>query len=142
MTLKFRDDEIEKAVEYVRAYVDEREGIFTVEVKKHYANRSVPQNSYWWSICKIIALHIGTTKEAVHKLLNQENNAEIIRLPNGKVKLVGGETKSMNTYEFSQLITKARVWADQELGLYIQTPEEFKEELIEKINNEYERMFN
>lgn len=142
MIKKFRDDEIDSAIEFVRQFVDEREGIFTVEVKKFYANRSIDQNSYWWAICKIIALHIGTTKEAVHKLLNQENNAEIIRLPNGKVKLVGGETKSMNTYEFSQLITKARVWAEQELGIYIQTPEEFKAELIERINNDYERMFN
>lgn len=142
MFWKFKPTEIDSAVEKVRQWVDEREArFFTIEVKKHREQRSLSQNKYWWIICMLIGTKLGIAKEAVHKLLNLENNGEIIHLGNGKVKLVPGETHTMDTAQFAALIQKARVWAQQEIDMYIMTPEEFKEHDYHRIKSEYETMF-
>lgn len=141
MIWKLTDKQVDKTVEKIRQYIDEREGSFIVEVTKHHANRSLDQNAYWWIICMIIGTHLGQTKEAIHKLLNLECNGEIVKLSSGKLKLIPGETHTMTTVEFSSLIEKGRQWALQELGLYINTPEEYREEEYFKIKNEYDKMF-
>lgn len=141
MIFKFHESEIESAVEKIIQFVDEREGEFVIEIKKNRRQRSLPQNGYWWVMCTIIGTHLGITKEAVHKMMCLENNAEIIKFPNGKVRLIPGGTSDLDTAQMAEVITKTRVFAEQELGIYIKSPDEFKEEELMKIRNEYSKMF-
>lgn len=141
MIFKFKEEEIESAIEKIRQFVDEREGEFVIEIAKNRSQRSLSQNSFWWIICTLVGTEMGITKEAAHKLLCLENNAEVIKFPNGNIKLIPRETKVLTTTEMAQLITKAMVWAQQELNLNIKTPDEYKQEELMRIRNEYSKMF-
>lgn len=145
MLFKFKTSKLGDAFAEIQDYIaakDEKdETSWIIEIKKARAKRSISQLGYYWTICTMCAIRIGCTKEAVHKMICLENNAEIIKLPNGKVKLVPSETKEMDSAQFSQLITKARQWAQMELDLNILTPEEFNEEARIKLMNDYDQMF-
>lgn len=141
MIFKFREEEIESAIEKIVQYVEERDGEFVIEIKKNRRQRSLAQNGYLWVMCTIIGTHLGITKESAYKMICLENNAEIIKFPNGKVKLIPGGTSELDTAQMSQFITKVREFANQELGMYIKNPDEFKEEELMKIKNEYSKMF-
>ena len=145
MIFKFKTSKLSDALSEIQDYVVEKDPkgdvAWIVEMKRARAKRSISQLAYYWIICTICATKIGCTKEQAHKLICLENQAEIIKLPNGKIKLVPSETKEMTTDQFSQLITKARQWALNELDLNILTPDEFNEEARIKLLNDYDQMF-
>ena len=147
MILKFQSKELSDVFTEMQDFIvghetNKNEGrtVWIMEIKKARARRSMSQNSYWWVICSQIALKLECHAEDVHKMLCLEFNAIVLKLPNGKMKLVPRETKELNTVEFSQLVEKGRAWAMAELGLDILSPEQFNEEKRLKLINEYERM--
>lgn len=146
MFIKFKSSNLSDAISELQDYIVEKDekmkSFWILEVKKARAKASLSARGYYWVICTQCAIKIGCTKEAVHKMICLENHADIIKLPNGKIKLIPKETKEMKSDEFAQLITKARMWAQQELDLYIHTPEEWVEENRIRMLNEYERMFH
>lgn len=143
MIHRFKTEEIEEAIEALRQFVDESiKTEFVLEVKVHRRKRSLAQNAYYWGVVlKVLGQHIGDSAEALHKDMASRFLPHMIRYPNGEMRIVPGQTSESNTLEFSQYIEKIRNFAQTTLGCYIPEPNEVTEEMLQRIHNEYERMF-
>lgn len=92
-----------------------------LEVRKRRSQRSDAQNKFWWSVVvALLAEHCGYTDEEMHHAL--------------KVKFLGtedltrglwriGSTRKLSTTEFADLTERVMVWAAQDLGVVIPSPE-------------------
>ena len=90
------------------------------ERKKHRSNE---QNAYYWGVVlKTIADYAGYRGEqeitGIHEELKRMFLPKI-----GKLNIVKS-TSSLNTAEFTDYIENIRLWAAQELGVYIPDPNE------------------
>lgn len=103
----------------------------TIESERH--RRSNAQNRYWWGvIVEEVADHCGYEKhdhEAAHAdivyHLMPEYRTERINRITGEVETVRASTREMPTGVFTELIERAFRWAAVDLGLHIQSPQEY-----------------
>lgn len=122
--------------------LNELQGDYTVTIKKRRRIRSLSQNKYYWGVVVlIIGEYLGETKDRVHDMLAALFLGDVIDLKNGNTELTVKSTASLNTTEFDAYIVQVRQWAQEELNVHIPEPNEVNEEVWEKIQNEYDKMF-
>ena len=90
------------------------------ERKKHRSNE---QNAYYWGVVlKTIADYAGYRGEQEITGIHEELKRMFLQKI-GKLNIVKS-TSSLNTAEFTDYIENIRLWAAQELGVYIPDPNE------------------
>lgn len=94
-----------------------------VKVSKYRKSRSDGQNKYYWShVVKMISDHTGYSKDETHSLLSSmflkdhldRNDGDVI-----KRYTVVRSTTSLTTEEMAIYIEQCKMWASQELNIYI-----------------------
>lgn len=146
MIIRFYNDAqnkgLEEAVTKLVEHVEGKEFEYIIDIKRHRRQRTNAQNGYYWGVVlTIIATHIGDTIEAVHKDMATRFNPHQITYPDGTIVMIQGETKVLNTAEFSDYVEKVRNFAHTMLGCYIPEPNEVTEEQQDELINHYRSMF-
>ena len=93
-----------------------------VEVKKFRNSRSLEQNRYYWQIITKIAEHTGYTKDETHALLGSKFLKDHVDIQEGegmKRYTVVKSSSSLKSDEMAQYIEEVKMWAAQELQLFI-----------------------
>lgn len=117
-------------------------GDYVVTVKQRRKIRSLSQNKYYFGVVvKVIGEYLGETKERVHDMLASLYLRDVVDLKNGNSELTVKSTASLDSAEFEQYIKNVRTWAQDELNVYVPEPNEVSEEVWEKIQQEYDKMF-
>ena len=98
------------------------QGNVEVIVRPPRKPRSKKENNYYWGvIVQMIADHYGVLPEETHYELRRM----FLRKDNGlKDFAITRSTTELFTYEAEDYYAKCRMWASQELGLYIPLPNE------------------
>lgn len=91
--------------------------------------RSTQQNRYYWGcVVQILSDELGYDRNEIHEIIKNKFLLEnkIIKTKNGSaVELkVSGSTSNLDTIQFEDLMTKIRIWANRDLGIYIKEPNE------------------
>lgn len=103
----------------------------TVESERH--RRTNAQNRYWWGVfIPAVAQHCGYEQhehESVHAdvvaHLMPEYTTERVNHITGELQHVRASTKDMDTALFSEMMERGFRWAAVDLGLHIQSPQEY-----------------
>lgn len=93
-----------------------------VEVKKFRNSRSLEQNRYYWRIVAIISEKTGYTKDETHALLGSKFLKDHVDIQEGsemKRYTVVKSSSSLKSDEMAQYIEEVKMWAAQELQLFI-----------------------
>lgn len=101
-------------------------GGYAIQVKKRRENRSLAFNRYYWSVViPYIAMETGYTKEEMHDVLRRmflsyEKKNEITQ----SVDIFLLSTAKLDNAEFNEYIEKVRVFALEQLNIYVPLPNE------------------
>ena len=101
----------------------------TVTIERAHATRSAAQNAWYWSqVLKLISEHTGYTVDEVHELMKAKFNAKVMVVTNAAGELVsedrvGQTTTKLNKLTFGDYCEQIRIWAAQELDVYIPDPD-------------------
>ena len=93
------------------------------ETKKFKKKRSLPQNSYYWSvIIDILSREFGYESEEIHLMLREK----FLRIYDDKHPdfVIARSTTKLTTVEFVEYIEKIQRWAAQEHQIYLPDPNE------------------
>lgn len=122
--------------------LSELKGEYVVTVKRRRKIRSLSQNKYYWGVVvKVIGEYLGETKERVHDMLAALYLRDTIDLKNGNTELTVKSTAKLTTDEFEVYLKQVRQWAQEELSCVIPEPNEVTNEVWERIQAEYDKMF-
>lgn len=98
----------------------------------HIKGRSNPQNSYYWSVCVgMISEHTGFTPEEVHEILKNKflSEPKTLKLNSSpQLVFVTKSTTELDTRTFEEYLSRIRMFASQELSIYIPNPNEILNE--------------
>lgn len=91
--------------------------------------RSLPQSKYYWGVCiKILSDELGYTDEEIHEVCKSMFLKDVIHLKTkgGGLKevVIVKSTRDLTTIEFEDYLSKIRVFASLELGIFIPEPNE------------------
>jgi len=101
---------------------NQRDGEYTVEIKRYFKNRSLAENRYYHGVVlKILGDELGYEKDEMHYAL-KEKFIENWEDDNGLKQLKS--TSRMDTTTFEEYLSKVRMWASKELHVYIPLPNE------------------
>jgi len=105
-----------------KAKLEGKEVVLSLDIRRK--NRSINENRYLFGVVlPLIAEHLGY----------QDNDLEslwaTIKLEVGHYQEIGKlnvplPTKTLNTKEFEELMSRIRTWASAELGVYVPCPNE------------------
>lgn len=101
-------------------------GGYAIQIKKHRENRSLAFNRYYWSVViPYIALEIGYTKQEMHDVLRRmflsyEKKNEITK----SVDVFLISTTTLDNLEFNEYVEKIRIFAMEQLNIYVPLPNE------------------
>jgi len=86
--------------------------------------RSIGQNAMYWAILNCIASETGNSSDDMHEFFKQEFlKARVVKLGlTGRA--VHPSTKSLDTKEFTDYMDKVKLFANEELGIYIPSVED------------------
>ena len=94
-------------------------------IGKYRKNRSSNQNSYYWGVVlEILATDTGYTTEEMHEIIKSKFLKKHLNIKGRELETIG-DTKSLNTAEFEELMNKIRNWSSLELNIYIPEPNEY-----------------
>ena len=98
--------------------------VLSLEDEKEY--RSSRANRFYWSmVVKGMSDHLGYTPDEVHELLKYKHHRRTVTNPQtGEMIEVGMSTASMTKESFAEYVDACIRWA-AELGIYINTQEEY-----------------
>jgi hypothetical protein len=91
--------------------------------------RSNPQNKYYWGVVvQTLSDETGYNLEEMHEIIKHKFLTEH-RLVKGKKGEViqmnmSGSTSKLDTKQFEDLMARIRIWASQELSIFILEPNE------------------
>lgn len=90
--------------------------------------RSNSQNSYYWSVCVgLISEHTGFTPDETHEILKNRFLSEPKTLQlktKTQMVFVTRSTTELDTKSFEEYLSKIRIFASMELGIWIPEPNE------------------
>jgi len=97
----------------------------TIDLSEKRAKRSIDQNSYLHVIIGLLGIETGHTLEEAKQLIKfkcpfmnyKKKDAYFLR-----------STTELNTKEMTELIDWLRNWSSKELGLYLPTPDQYRQE--------------
>ena len=96
---------------------------------KPYRKRSIEQNNYYWGgVVQTLSDELGYTPEEMHEVLKFHHLGTKKEVKRGDKTIqlyMSGSTASLSTSEFEELMSKIRSWASRDLGIYIETPDEY-----------------
>jgi hypothetical protein len=101
-------------------------GRHAISIKKQRNNRSLAFNRYYWAVVvPYIAVEIGYNKEEMHDVLRRmflsyEKKNDITQ----SVDVFLLSTAKLNDVEFNEYIEKIRMFALEQLSIYIPLPNE------------------
>lgn len=99
-------------------------GSHAVGIRKYRAQRSSPQNRYYWGVVlAYLAEETGYTKDEMHQLMQRRflrYTKDVFDTSEEFVK----STTSLNTMEMQEYIDQICIFAISELGVYIPQPNE------------------
>ena len=95
-----------------------------VEIKKNTVKRSGALNQYYWKVVVgILTDELGYTKEEMHEVLKSKFLYKKELIGNEWIRVAISTTKLTNK-EFIDYIDKIKMFASQELSIYIPDPNE------------------
>jgi hypothetical protein len=99
---------------------------YHLEIKQHREVRSLSQNKYYWGVViKILSNETGFLEDEMHEVLKKKFNPKVKALrQTGEEFLIGGSTTELDTMNFEEYLSKIKIWAIQELDIYIPDPNE------------------
>lgn len=112
----------------VKQYLNRREGArLVVDIRQPRQRRSLDQNAWWWAeAVPKLAEHCGYTANQMHyALLGECFGYE--DGPTGQPVPKKPSSSELSTQEFSDLITWVLIWAPSELGVPLESPDEWYE---------------
>ena len=110
----------ERFARYLMTLEGKRVNILATKFKK---KRSLPQNSYYWSvIIDILSREFGYESEEIHLMLREK----FLRIYDDKHPdfVIARSTTKLTTVEFVEYIEKIQRWAAQEHQIYLPDPNE------------------
>jgi hypothetical protein len=100
-----------------------KDGHYEIHVQKLQANRSLPQNRFYWGVViHALAEHTGYTPNELHELMKMKFLPKSLALldGNGDVKgefVMGGSTRTLKVVEFMDYVKQVQRFAAEELGV-------------------------
>jgi len=139
-----------KLGDYLHSLWKENEGVeFLITVKKNKSVRSLSQNSYYWVILDLIAIHSGQgtgdknfDRDELHDLLTKKFLGKIKQLPKGGAEIISGKTSTLDTKEFTDYLNRVKLWARDEWNLNIPEPKDVTYQRWMEIENSYNETFS
>ena len=110
----------ERFARYLMTLEGKRVNILVTKFKK---KRSLPQNSYYWSvIIDILSREFGYESEEIHLMLREK----FLRIYDDKHPdfVIARSTTKLTAVEFVEYIEKIQRWAAQEHQIYLPDPNE------------------
>ena len=108
-----------KVVEHIKLYPDGTR--LSVEVKRFYKKRSLPQNSYLHKVFSIIASHLGYNDYEVKEMMK---HMFLLYYDHNDLPFIKSTSK-LDTLEFEVFSEQVRRWAAEFDGINIMTPGEY-----------------
>lgn len=114
------DGEISGLSEVAKKLASLPDGMYFVDIRESKKSRSLQQNRYYWGVViDILSRDTGYYPEEIHQLmakkfLSYEKKGEVF------VK----STTMLSTTEFEEYLSKIRIFASMELGIFIPLPNE------------------
>lgn len=92
-----------------------------VEIKRHVARRSNPQNSRLWALHQKAAAHVGCGADEMHEeMLCEHFGATEIKMPNGQIRRVPVKRSSMrDRAEFAAFMEFVESFYISRLGVFL-----------------------
>lgn len=136
MTYKFKGSDVLTAIEKVSDYCKDADGKYILLVQKAKEKRSLAQNRYYWGIViKMLSDYTGFTSQEMHQVLGdnlwsyEKDGRKFIK-----------STTEMNTAEFAANIDAARLFAQDNIGIYIPEPNEITNEVWMTLNPDLQKL--
>jgi len=117
-------------MEAVEGWVKTMPEEFDVLIRKpnSRSDRSTQQNSYYWGvIVDLISGETGYTPDETHDLIKSTflKNKKVLVVNNKPTEVVSiKSTTDLSTKQMEEFLSFVRMWASQELGLFLPLPNE------------------
>lgn len=126
MTFKFRGKDSFGVMEKISDYCKEPESQYVLRVEKAKQKRSLSQNRYYWGVLvKMLSDYTGFTPNEMHQVLGEN----LWNYEKDGRKFIKSTTE-MDTAEFTRRIDEARLFAQEQIGIYIPEPNEVTNEML------------
>ena len=99
-----------------------KNGEYSIEVKRYYKNRTIPQNKLLWDIYNQVSKETGYETEEIHAMVGQKFLMDHTK----KIPFVKSTTK-LTTVEFSEFIAKMVRFFTVECGFVVYMPEDYQQ---------------
>ena len=96
-----------------------------LQVKRKYRKRSLDANAYLWVVYSLISEHSGHTPEEIHAICKAMFLKTTKTVLDRTYEAVGS-TSGLDTFDFSQYVSKVKNWAVQELGIAVPDSEDYQ----------------
>jgi len=100
-----------------------RNGKYTVKIVRKTEPRSIPQNSLMWMWFKCMEEATGQSKDDFHDYYKRKFLTRQIAIKGRWVDVVG-DTKTLNTLQFSEFLEKIKADAAIDFGIMLPLPED------------------
>ena len=92
-------------------------------------NRSNQQNKYYWAvIVKTLSEETGYEPDEIHEIIKHKFLTKHVLMQSKSGKTISASfnnsTSSLDTKEFEELMSKIRIWASSQLGIWLPEPNE------------------
>lgn len=109
--------------EQLKNYIANLKGDIQLTIEPRKKNRSLKQNSYYWGVViPMLCEYCGYTPEEMHEALKIKFLTVYSDVKN--IPPTIRSTTSLSTVEFEELVSRVRMWASIELGVYVPNPNE------------------
>jgi len=128
---QFQETEIDRFLASAKEFILGMEPSWTVKLfaARHYPKRTLPQNSYYWVLIKIIkdALrelgHDVDEKETHYMLRERLLYSELVNEETGEVARIVKSTQKLSTTEFNEYLENVKRFCAEWLKLVLPDPD-------------------
>ena len=90
--------------------------------------RSNPENRYYWGVVvQLLSEHTGFSKDEIHEILKRKflKDVKMVDTKKGYKEIeLTRSTTELTTVEMEQFLSNIRIWASQEIDVFIPEPNE------------------
>lgn len=138
------DTESEKSkLDFYKILKELKPGEYIYEIKKLRAIRSIKQNSFYWAVIQLYAIHTGHTAKEIEFMFKMARWHEEVEYPSGKRVTIPKDTHDLDTAEFSVVVNNLLQWGSEEFpAVIVPRREDLTYAQWMEIGNQYERTFS
>lgn len=114
-----------KAIEFIQDNQDK----LVCTIRKPERSRSIMQNRYYWFILGLLEADTGIYKDDFHDYFGEKFRRSTKEF-NGEPMEFTNSSTALNTVEFEDYMTKIRMFASTELGIYLPLPNETEHDYL------------